>query len=105
MSAGRLIIIIAVMAIVSYLPRVLPIAILRRRIGNKYIKSFLTYMPYGVLAAMIFPGVLYSTGNLISAAAGLVVALVLSYKKLGLLPVALSATAAVFITEQLILLF
>ena len=55
MSVERLITIIAVMAVVTYLPRVLPIAILRRKIKNRFLNSFLTYMPYGVLAAMVFP--------------------------------------------------
>lgn len=85
------------MALVTYLPRVLPIALIRTKIKNIYLKSFLTYIPYGVLSAMIFPAIFYSTGNIITASAGTVVALILSYKKLGLLPVALSAVAAVLI--------
>lgn len=36
MSVERLITIIAVMAVVTYLPRVLPIAILRRKIKNRF---------------------------------------------------------------------
>lgn len=88
---------ILLMALVTYLPRVLPIALIRTKIKNIYLKSFLTYIPYGVLSAMIFPAIFYSTGNIITASAGTVVALILSYKKLGLLPVALSAVAAVLI--------
>ncbi len=92
---------ILVMAVTTYLPRVLPLAIFRKKIRNRYLRSFLTYMPYGILAAMIFPAILYSTGSQLSAVCGLVVALVLSYFKKGLLPVALAATATVFLVEQL----
>ena len=92
---------ILVMAVTTYLPRVLPLAIFRKKIRNRYLRSFLTYMPYGILAAMIFPAILYSTGSQLSAVCGLVVALVLSYFKNGLLPVALAATATVFLVEQL----
>lgn len=101
MSIERLITVIAVMAVVTYLPRVLPIAILRRKIKNRFLNSFLTYMPYGVLAAMVFPSVLFSTGSVLSAAIGLVVALLLSWRKTGLFPVALFSTLAVFITERI----
>ena len=100
MDYNRIIAVIAVMAIATYIPRILPLALFRRRIENVYIQSFLTYMPYGVLAAMVFPEVLYSTANLISALCGTAAALILAYRKLGLLPVALGATAVVFIAEQ-----
>ena len=59
-----------------------------------YSASFLSH-----LAAMVFPDVLASTASLISAIAGTVVALALSYKNLGLLPVALCSVAAVFVCE------
>lgn len=92
---------ILVMALVTYLPRVLPIALLRTKIKNIYLRSFLTYIPYGVLSAMIFPAIFYSTGNISSALFGTIVALFLSYKRKGLLPVALSAVAAVLASEFL----
>ena len=98
MSTQRLILAILVMAVVTYLPRVLPLAVFRKKI-NRFLQSFLLYMPYGVLAAMVFPDVLASTASLISAIAGTVVALALSYKNLGLLPVALCSVAAVFVCE------
>ena len=90
------------MAVATYLPRMIPIVLIRTKIENPFLKSFLTYIPYGVLSAMIFPAILYSSGSLISASAGSVVALVLSYRKKGLLPVALAAVATVLITELII---
>ena len=80
MELGRLLLAIGVMALVTYLPRVIPITVFRKKINNVYFKSFLNYMPYGVLAAMVFPEVLYSTASLYSAIFGTLVALFLSYK-------------------------
>lgn len=95
---------IGVMALVSYGPRVIPLAVFRKKIQNRFVQSFLLYMPYGVLAAMVFPEILYSTAGLVSALAGLAVAFVLSWRKMGLMPVALGATAAVFVAERIMAL-
>lgn len=103
MSVSYLLCAIAVMAAVTHLPRILPLVVFRKRIKSEFIQSFLAYMPYGVLAAMIFPAVLNSTGGLISAVCGLAVALIMSWRGFGLLPVSLGAVAAVFAAEQIIL--
>ncbi len=87
------------MALVTYLPRMLPIVVFQRKINNRFIKSFLAYVPYAVLAAMTFPEILYATSSVVSAVAGLLAALVLSYYKRGLLTVALGSTVAVLVTE------
>ena len=99
MDYGRFAIVL--MALVSYLPRVIPLAVFRKKIENRFIQSLLLYMPYGILAAMVFPAVLYSTDNLLSALCGFIVALAMSYFYCGLLPVALGASAAVFLAEWL----
>lgn len=91
---------IAVMAGVTYLVRMLPLVIFRKKIENTFIKSFLYYIPYAVLAAMTFPAIFSSTGGGIwSALAGLIVALVLAFFEKGLVTVAVCACAAVFLTE------
>ena len=95
----KLLIMIAVVALVSYLPRVLPFVIFRGKIKNTFVKSVLNYMPYGSLSAMIFPAVLYCTSSIWSALVGFVTAILASWRKLGLLPVALISTAAVFVVE------
>ncbi len=97
-----IIISIAIMAAMSYLPRVIPLALFRKKITNRYTRAFLAYVPYAVLTAMIIPEVFTSTGSLISSLCGFGVAFVLSYMEKGLLTVAVSATAAVFIAEQII---
>lgn len=99
MNANTVLCAAAVMAVATYLPRVIPLAIFRKKIKNRFLQSFLMYMPYGVLAAMVFPDVLTSTASIVSALAGLAVSLVMSYKNLGLMPAALGATVTVFLCE------
>ena len=91
---------IFVMAGVTYLIRMLPVALFQREIKSRFVRSFLYYVPYATLAAMTFPAILFSTSNIVSAAAGFVTALILSYKEKSLLTVALSACLAVFVTER-----
>ncbi len=104
MNYGRILAAIAVMALVTYLPRMLPMVLFRRRITQPFLKSFLYYVPYAVLAAMTFPEVLYSTASLLSALVGLAVALLLAYRGRGLLTVSLSACGTVFLCERLLAL-
>ncbi len=90
------------MAAVTYLVRMLPLAIFKKKITNRFIRSFLAYVPYAVLAAMTFPEILFSTASIYSAGFGLIAALVLAYQNKGLLTVALGSSAAVFVAEQVI---
>ncbi len=90
---------IAVMALVTYLVRVLPMAIFRKKIHNRFVQSFLYYVPYAVLSAMTFPSIFDSTGSRLGAAAGCVAALVLAYFRKGLLLVAVGAAAAAFLVQ------
>lgn len=101
---GYILTAVAVMMVVTYLPRMLPLTLFRKKIKNHFLQSFLAYVPFAVLAAMTFPAILYSTGNMISAVVGLVVAVVLSMYRRGLLTVALGAVAGVLLCEWLLLL-
>ena len=104
MTTEALLISTAVMALVTYLPRVLPLAIFRRKIQNPFLRSFLLYMPYGILAAMIFPAVFFSTNSWISAACGVLISLILAWFRRGLLTVAIGGTFAVLIAEWILTL-
>lgn len=101
MKTGYLILGIAVMALTTYLIRVLPMVIFRKKITNRFVKSFLYYVPYAVLAAMTFPAVFSSTGSTGSAIVGCVLAVILAYFKRGLLTVAVGAAAAVLLAQLL----
>jgi branched-subunit amino acid transport protein len=101
-SFGRFIICLLVMALVTYLLRFLPMLIFRRKIKNRYIKSFLYYVPYSVLSVMSLPGIFYSTGHLASGIAACACAVLLSYFKRSLIVVAAGAAAAALIAELII---
>ena len=90
---------IIVMAGVTYLIRMLPFVIFRKKIKSRFVKDFLYYVPYAVLGAMTIPAVFFSTGNIISAVIGLAAALVLAFRGKDLLPVAIAGCAAAFIAE------
>lgn len=93
---------ILVMAGVTYLIRMLPLALAKKEIISPFLKSFLFYVPYACLAAMTFPAILSATASVISAAIGFVVALFASYKEKSLLTVALCACGAVFVAERIL---
>ena len=93
-----------VMAAVTYLIRMLPFVVFRKPIKNRFIRSFLYYVPYAVLGAMTFPAILYSTSDIASAAIGLAVSVILAWFGRGLLTVAVSACVAVYLAEWIMVL-
>ena len=93
---------ILVMALVTYLIRMLPLALIRRQMNSTFVKSFLYYVPYATLSAMTFTAILHSTGSLASAVIGFAVAVYLSYKEKSMITVALCACMVVFIAERFI---
>lgn len=96
---SMLIVYTLVMAAVTYAIRMLPFVVFRKPIKSRWIRSFLYYVPYAVLGAMTFPAILFCTGSVISAAAGLVVSVILAYFGCGLLTVAVFACGVVFLAE------
>ena len=87
------------MAAVTYLVRAVPLILIKKKIENKFILSFLYYMPYAVLTVMTVPAVFFATNHIESAIAGVVIALILAYFKRGLMTVAVGASAGVLIAE------
>jgi branched-subunit amino acid transport protein len=102
MAAYRLLLHIGLMALVTYLIRMLPIALIRRKIGNELFRSFLYYIPYAVLAAMILPDILFATRSVWSGAAALTAGILLALKGQKLLTVAVVACAVVYAAELLL---
>ncbi len=91
---------ILVMAVVTYIIRVLPLTIFRKEIKNPFIRSFLFYVPFVTLSVMIFPAVLDATASVWSALAGFVTAILLAYAGGSLVTVSMTACLAVFIVEM-----
>lgn len=88
-----------VMAGITYLIRMLPLVLFKRKINNKYVLSFLYYIPYAVLSAMTVPAIFSSTSSAISALFGFIVAFILAYFEKSLLTVAALSSLTVFIAE------
>lgn len=102
LTVSRLIAYIAVMAVVTYLIRMLPLAILKKKITSRFLRSFLYYVPYAVLAAMTFPAILSATSSTLSGAVGLAAAVISALFGLQLLPVAVISCVAVYLTELIL---
>ena len=83
----------------TYLVRAIPFAAMRKKIENRFIKSFLYYIPYAVLSAMTLPAAFYATGNIISGAVGLAVGGFFAFRGKGLTFVAVVSCAAAFLAE------
>ena len=94
---------IAIMAIVTYLIRVLPLTLVRREIKNVCVRSFLYYVPYVTLSVMTFPAILEATGSQWSGLAALAVGMFLAWKGASLFKVAVACCAVVYVLELIIL--
>ena len=93
---------IAVMAIVTYLIRMLPLTLIKKEIKNPFIRSFLYYVPYVTLSVMTFPAILSATQNLWSALAGFAIAILVAWKGGSLIKVSAAACVAVFLVELIL---
>lgn len=101
--SGNVYVYILVMALVTYLIRMLPLALIRKPIRSRFLRSFLHYVPYVTLSVMTFPAILSATASPWSGLAGFVTALVLSYKGKGLIVVSMCACAVVFLLELVLI--
>ena len=99
---GNFFLYLAVMAGVTYLVRMLPLVLVRRKIENRFVLSFLYYIPYAVLRVMTFPAIFYATGDWRSAAAGCIGALALSFFGKSLLQVAACSCLLALAVELLV---
>lgn len=87
------------MAAVTVLIRILPLTLIRKKITNITLRSFLYYVPYVTLAVMTFPAILEATGSVWSGLAALIIGVLLAYFGVGLFGVSVSCCAIVFILE------
>ncbi len=92
----------AIMALVTYLIRVLPLTLIRKKIKNKTLRSFLYYVPYVTLAVMTFPAILEATNSIWSGLAALIAGVALAYFGVNLFGVAVCSCIIVFVVELII---
>ena len=97
------ILLILTMAIITYVIRLVPMLVFRRKIKSQFINSLLYYLPYAVLSAMTFPFIMYCSGNVLSAIVGTAVALVGAFSRRSLVMVAILASMAVLGMEILLI--
>ncbi|MBM7557972.1 AzlD domain-containing protein [Halanaerobacter jeridensis] len=99
---NNLILIIIGMAVVTYIPRLLPLALFSNLHLPPFFKRFLEFIPYTALSALIFPAILSATGSLGSAILGGIVAIALAYLEINLFLIVSSSIAGVLFWELLI---
>lgn len=95
---------IFVMAAATYAVRVIPLTLIRKKIKNNFIRSFLYYVPYATLAVMTFPAVLSATNTPVSAAIALIAGIAAAYKGLSLFTTAAICSLSVLIIEGIMML-
>ena len=93
---------VLVMAVTTYLIRAIPLVLLKKPIKNRFLRSFLHYVPTACLTAMTFPAILTATDHVLSGAVGLVVGILLALKNKSLIVVAVASCAGVFLTDLLL---
>jgi branched-subunit amino acid transport protein len=94
---------IAIMALTIFLIRALPLTLIRKKIKNRTLRSFLYYVPYVTLAVMTFPAILHATNSIFSGLLALITGIALAYFGVSLFGVAVVSCAVVFIIELLII--
>lgn len=98
----QILIYILIMIVTTNAIRVLPILLIRGKIKNRFLKSFLFYVPYVTLAVMTFPAIMDATQSPIAGLVALVAGILAAYFGLGLFPVAMICCGIVFILELFI---
>ncbi|SEP72413.1 Branched-chain amino acid transport protein (AzlD) [Lachnospiraceae bacterium NE2001] len=99
MSLSTFFIYLAIIVISTYLIRAIPFVLVKNQIQNRFVRSFLHYIPYAVLTAMTIPAIFTATDSIISAVAGFVVAVILALKGKSLTVVALLSCVTVYLVE------
>ncbi len=93
-----------VMAGITYLIRMLPVVFMKKKITNKYVISFLHYMPYAVLSVMTVPAIFYASGSVWSGIIGFLIGIVVAYVDGDLFKVAIATCASTFLVDFIITL-
>ena len=100
--SSYLLLTVFVMAVMTYLPRMLPLTFFKKEIHSRFIRSLLYYVPYAVLSALKFPRIIYATGHMGSALVGGLAGIYFAYRQKGLVFVACVTVICSFIAHILI---
>ena len=102
MQWSKFLIYLLVAAGTTYLIRMLPLVLIKKKITNRFLMSFLYYIPYAVLSVMTIPAVFYATSSKVSAVLGVIAGVIAAYLNQSLLKVACLSTLVVFLAEYII---
>lgn len=91
---------VAVMFAVTYALRAVPLLLVRGELRNQRLRTFLEFTPYAVLTAMTLPAVIHATAYWYSGVAGILAAVILAWRGMSLMPVAIGAAATVWVVEM-----
>lgn len=86
----------------TYLTRAVPLMLVRKKITNRFLRSFLYVLPYTVLTTMTVPGIFYAAGDIPAAAAGFFAACYLAWREKSVMSVAIAACVGVLIVEMIL---
>ena len=101
MKESNLFLYLLIMIVVTNLIRILPVTLVRKKIENRFVRSFLYYVPYVTLAVMTVPAIIDATGSPLAGALALLAGIVAAWLGLGLFPVALVCCIVVLLVGLL----
>lgn len=102
MDSSSIIVCIVLAIITTNLIRVVPMLLIKGEISNRYVRSFLYYVPYVTLAVMTFPSIIQTTMSPLSGVVAMAVGIVAAWRRLGLFPVAAICCAIVYLMDSVI---
>jgi len=98
----KTIFLVVMMGLVTYIPRMLPIVLLKDAKLPPFWRAFFSYIPYAALASLIFPGIIYSTGNVFSGIFGGTISLILAYKRVNIIIVVFGGILGAYFAQMLV---
>ena len=102
MDRQGIVICILLAIITTNLIRVVPMLLIKGQIGNRFLRSFLYYVPYVTLAVMTFPSMTQTTMSPLSGIVALIVGIIAAWRRMGLFPVAAICCAIVYLMDSLV---
>lgn len=99
MMRGNIIIYMLLAIVTTNFIRVLPMVLIKGRIKNRFVRSFLYYVPYVTLAVMTFPAIVEATENPLAGVVALFAGIVAAWFGMGLFPVAVLCCVIVYAME------
>lgn len=102
MNEHNTLIYLLLMIVVTNLIRVIPITVFRKDITNRFLRSFLYYVPYVTLAVMTVPAIINATDSPLAGVVALVAGVLAAWFRLGLFPVSVICCVSVYLCQLFI---